>query len=231
MKFIVIGLGNFGSSLAVRLTSMGHEVIGIDEKREKIEIYKDTITQTICLDSTSEQALATLPLQECDYAIVAIGEDFGASVMTTALLKQAGVKKLISRAINPLHHKVIEALGVDLILQPEHDAASRFADSILFSGLSNSYDITDEYKIIEARLPDRYDGMLLSEVDFTNRYSLLVLTIIRTENSKSIFGHVQHKRTSLGLPSANQKLMLGDQIVLFGRLKDIELLLNAHEGM
>jgi len=227
MKFIVIGLGNFGSALSARLTSMGHEVIGLDGNREKTELFKDTITQTICMDVTNEQALSTLPLKECDYAIVTIGEDFGASVMTTALLKQAGVKKLVSRAINPLHHKVIEALGVDLILQPEYDAASRFADSILFSGLSNSYDITDEYKIIEARLPDRYDGMLLSEVDFTNRHSLLILTVIRTEESKSLFGHVQRKKKSLGLPSASQQLKLGDQIVLFGKLKDIEGLLNA----
>jgi len=229
MKFIIIGLGNFGSSLSTRLTSLGHEVIGVDERMERVEIFKDVITQTICLDSTSEQALATLPLKECDYAIVAIGEDFGASVMTTALLKQAGVSKLISRAITPLHQKVIEALGVDHILQPELDAASRFADSILFSGLSNSYDITDDYKIIEVRLPDRYDGMTLSEVDFTNRHSLLILTIIRTEESKSIFGQVSLKEKSLGLPSANQKLQKGDQILLFGKVKDIEKLLNVHD--
>lgn len=227
MKFIIIGLGNFGSSLAVRLTSMGHEVIGVDEKIERIEIFKDVITQTICLDCTSEQALSTLPLHECDYAIVAIGEDFGGSVMVTALLKQAGIKKVVSRAINPLHHKVIEALGVDMILQPEFDAASRFADSILFSGLSNSFDITDDYKIIEAILPERYDGMLLSEVDFTNRHSLLVLTVIRTEESKSIFGQVQRKKKSLGLPSANQRLQSGDLVVLFGKLKDIEKLLHT----
>ncbi len=229
MKFIVIGLGNFGSALSARLTSLGHEVIGIDGNNEKTEKFKDVITQTICLDCTNEQALATLPLKECDYAIVTIGEDFGGSVMTTALLKQAGVKKLVSRAINPLHHKVIEALGVDRILQPEYDSASRFADSILFSGLSNSFDITDDYKIIEARLPDRYDGLMLSEVDFTNRHSLLILTIIRTENSKSIFGQVQTRNRSLGLPSADQILKKGDQIVLFGKLKDIEGLLNSDE--
>jgi len=230
MKFIVFGLGNFGSSLAGRLTSMGHEVIGLDENREKVEAFKDEITQTICLDSTSEHALVNLPLKECDYAIVAIGEDFGASLMTTALLKQAGVKRVVSRAINPLHYKVLQALGVDIILQPEHDAASRFADSILFSGINNSYEITDEYKIIEARLPDRYDGMLLSEVDFTNRHSLLVLTVIRTEDSKSIFGQGLKIKRSLGLPAANQRLRLGDQIVLFGKLKDIEKLLKVSSG-
>ncbi|MHC1775430.1 MAG: TrkA family potassium uptake protein [Lentimicrobium sp.] len=229
MKFIVVGLGNFGSALSVRLTSMGHEVIGIDGNRQKTEIFKDLITQTICMDVTNEQALETLPLKECDYAIVTIGEDFGASVMTTALLKQAGVKKLVSRAINPMHYKVIEALGVDLILQPEYEAASRFADSILFSGVSNSFDVTDEYKIIEARLPDRYDGLLLSEVDFTNRHSLLVLTVIRTEESKSIFGQPVKRKKSLGLPSAGQKLKKGDLIVLFGKLKDIEGLLQKPE--
>jgi trk system potassium uptake protein TrkA len=230
MKFIVIGLGNFGSALSARLTSMGHEVIGIDQSREKTESFKDLITQTICLDCTNEQALSTLPLKECDYAIVTIGEDFGASVMTTALLKQAGVKKLVSRAISPIHRKVIETLGVDLILQPEYDAASRFADSILFSGVSNSFDITDDYKIIEAELPERYDGLLLSEVDFTNRHALLVLTVIRIEETKSIFGKLQTRRVSLGLPSANQKLLKGDFLVLFGKLKDIDNLLHKDES-
>jgi len=227
MKFIVIGLGNFGSALSARLTSMGHEVIGIDGNRQKTEVFKDVITQTICLDCTNEQALSTLPLKECDYAIVTIGEDFGASVMTTALLKQAGVKKLVSRAISPLHYKVIETLGVDLILQPEYEAASRFADSVLFSGVSNSFDVTDDYKIIEVRLPDRYDGLTLSEVDFTGRHSLLVLTIIRREESKSVFGQTQKTRKSLGLPAASQKLKKDDQIVLFGKLKDIEGLLDT----
>ena len=229
MKFIVFGLGNFGSALSVRLTSIGHEVIGIDGDRNKTEVFKDVITQTICLDSTNEQALSTLPLKECDYAIVTIGEDFGASVKTTALLKQANVKKLVSRSIIQLHYKVLETLGVDLILQPEYDAASRFADSILLSGVTNSCDVTDDYKVIEAELPERFDGLLLGEVNFTNRYSLLVLTILRKEKKKSIFGQIQENKVSLGLPKADQKLLKGDQIVIFGKLKDIESLLHSTE--
>ncbi len=227
MKFIVIGLGNFGSSLAARLTSLGHEVIGIDNNRAKVELFKDLITQTISLDSTSEQAINTLPLKEVDYAIVAIGENFGASVMTTALLKQMGVKKLVSRAISPLHHKVLETLGVDHILTPEHDAAGRFADSILFAGVTNSYEVADDYRIIEADLPNRFDGLMVREVDFTNRFSLLILTILRTIETKSIFGQVMKTKKSLGLPSADQKLLKGDVVVLFGKLNDIENLLQT----
>ncbi len=226
MKFIVIGLGNFGSALSVKLTSLGHEVIGIDGNRAKAEMYKDSITQTINLDATNEQALSTLPLKECDYAVVTIGEDFGASVMTTALLKQAGVKKLISRAINPLHHKVIETLGVDLILQPEYDSASRFVDSLLFSGVSLSFDVSDDYKIIEAPLPQRYEGLTLSEADITGRYSLMVLTILREEDKKSVFGRTRTQKHPLGLAKPDQKLMKGDEIVLFGRQRDIKRLLK-----
>lgn len=103
MKFIIIGLGNFGSALAMQLTHMGHEVIGVDGSEVKTETFKEVITQTICLDCTNELAMKTLPLRECDYAVVAIGEDFGASVMTTALLKKAGVKRIVSRAIDALH--------------------------------------------------------------------------------------------------------------------------------
>ena len=229
MKFIVIGLGNFGSALAARLTALGHEVIGVDSNRSKVELFKDVITQTISLDSTNEQAMSTLPLKEVDYAVVAIGEDFGASVMTTALLKQASVKKLVSRAISPLHHKVLETLGVDYILSPEHDAASRFADSLLLAGVSNSYEVSDNYRVIEADLPDHYDGLTLSEVDFTNRFSLLVLTILRTVETKSIFGQIIKTKKSLGLPSTSQTLKKGDEVVLFGKLKDIEDLLQAKE--
>ncbi|MEM4250192.1 MAG: TrkA family potassium uptake protein, partial [Candidatus Nitrosotenuis sp.] len=125
MKFIVIGLGNFGSSLASRLTSMGHEVIGVDSDMRKVESSKDKITHVIKLDSTDTTAINTLPLREIDVAIIAIGEDFGASIMTTALLKQNNVKRLISRALSPLHEKVLEAIGVSEIIHPEQESADR----------------------------------------------------------------------------------------------------------
>jgi len=230
MKFIVIGLGNFGSALAIRLTAMGQEVIGIDGNREKTEIFKDVITQTICLDSTNESALLTLPLNECDYAVVAIGEDFGASIMTTALLKKAGVRNLISRAINPIHHKVIETLGVDRVLEPESDSASRFADSVLYSGLNNSYAIAEDFKVIEVAMPGRYSGLSIAEIDFMNRYALMVLTVIRTEESRSIFGHVQENHRALGFPSSEMKLQKGDRLVLFGKVSDIKKLLQSPEA-
>lgn len=229
MKFIIIGLGNFGSALAVRLTSMGHEVIGVDGDRQKIELYKDLITNTICMDVTNEQAITVLPLMECDYAIVTIGEDFGASVKATALLKQAGVGKLVGRAISTIHYTVLEALGVDLILQPEYEAALRFADQVLFTGVRNSYEVAGEYRMIEAELPARYAGLRLGEVDFMKRYSLSLITVIRDEKTRVVFGQNIHERKSLGFPNPETVLQEDDVLLLFGSLRNIEDMLRRPE--
>src|SRR5689334_14125917 len=103
MQYIIIGLGNFGSTLGTELTAMGHEVIGIDTSIEKVEALKGAISHTICLDATELPALQTLPLKDTDIVVIGIGEDFGSSVMTTALFKQLNVKRIIARAISPIH--------------------------------------------------------------------------------------------------------------------------------
>lgn len=87
MKYIIVGLGNFGSSLATKLTSQGHEVIGIDIDMDKVERYKESISHTICIDSTSENAVSGLPIAQTDVVLITIGEDQGQNVMVTALFK------------------------------------------------------------------------------------------------------------------------------------------------
>lgn len=216
MKFIIIGLGNFGSSLAIHLTSLGHEVIGVDGNELKIENFKDQITQTVCLDCVNEPALRTLPLSECDYAVVAIGEDFGASVMATALLKKIGATRIISRAINPVHQTVVETLGVDMVILPELDSAIRLADRLVYTGTDNSYLITSNYKIIEYEVPARYVGFTLGEIRLEANYNLQPVTIIKKKETKTIFGQVNSERTSTGLITGNEILQKGDILMLFG---------------
>lgn len=105
MKYIIAGLGNFGSSLGMALTSKGHEVIAIDRSMQKVEAYKETISHTICMDATDECTVSGLPIADTDIVIIAIGEDQGANVMATALFKTLKAKRLISRSINPLASK------------------------------------------------------------------------------------------------------------------------------
>lgn len=123
MKYIIVGLGNFGSSLGIALTSQGHEVIGIDSSMQRVETYKEVISHTICMDATDEHTVHGLPISDTDIVVVAIGEDQGGNVMASALFKTLKAKRIISRSINPLHEKVLQAIGVSDIVNPEKEAA------------------------------------------------------------------------------------------------------------
>lgn len=100
MRYLIIGLGIYGSNLARDLTDMGHEVIGADIRSANVEAVKDYISTAYILDSTDEPSLAALPLKNVDLVIVAIGENFGASVKTVALLRKLGIRKIYARAID-----------------------------------------------------------------------------------------------------------------------------------
>ncbi|MDE7443733.1 MAG: TrkA family potassium uptake protein, partial [Muribaculaceae bacterium] len=123
MRYLIIGLGIYGSNLAKDLTEAGHEVVGADIKPTLVENIKEYISTAYIIDSTDEAALADLPLVNVDLVIVAIGENFGASIKTVALLKKLGVKHIYARAIDKLHEAILEGLHVDRILTPEQRAA------------------------------------------------------------------------------------------------------------
>ncbi len=226
MKYIIIGLGNFGSSLSVQLTSMGHEVIGIDNEMGKVEHLKDKLTHVVCLDSTDINAVNTLPLANTDMVIVCIGEDQGANIMSTAIMKQLKVKHLVSRAINPLHQTVLEAMGVDEIVHPEEDSAIRFAKKLDIKGVIDSFELTPGFNIIEARVPQRYIGKTLEEVKFRKNYNVVVLTTIKEKQEKNLLGIEKTVTKTQGVASSQTLLEQDDIIVMYGAIEDIQKLLK-----
>jgi len=226
MKFIIIGLGNFGASLAQKLTEQGNEVIGIDTSMTKVDAYKEKISHTICMDATDEYTVSGLPLKETDIVLVAIGEDQGANIMTTALLKNLEVKRLISRAINPLHKKVLQAIGVAEIVHPEEETAERWAKKLCLSNVVDSFELNDDYSIIEAKVPADYVGRTILEVGFRSEFNLLVLAIIKKIEVKSILGKTKTKTQIQGVASADNKLETDDILVLFGSNKDLQIFLK-----
>lgn len=226
MQFIIIGLGNFGAALGIRLTALGHEVIGVDNDMKKIDAVKDKITHTVQLDSTDLEAIKTLPYKNCDVAIVGIGEDLGASIMTTALLKQLGIKRLISRAISPLHETVIEAIGVDEIVHPEVDSADRLAKKLEIKGVVDSFFVSEKYNIIEATVPERYVGSTIGDADFRETYKVNIVTIIRVRYEESTLRGQQKKKKVLGVVSPKTVFENGDILVLFGHIQDIQKVLQ-----
>ena len=123
MKFIVIGLGYFGATLATRLTEQGHEVIGIDNRYERIDELKNQITSVMEMEATNENALKTLPLNDTDAVIVAIGEDIGSSILSLSILKKLGVKNIIGRIISPIHKNILNQIGIENTVHPESQTA------------------------------------------------------------------------------------------------------------
>jgi trk system potassium uptake protein len=226
MKYIVVGLGNFGSTLAMELTAMGHEVIAIDKSLEKVDNYKNQITHTITIDATDQQALLTLPLKETDIVVVGIGEDFGASVMAMALFKQLNVKQIIGRAMSPIHQKVLEAIGIDQIVRPEQEAAERLAKRLEMKGVIDSFDLGEDYNVIEATIPARYVGQTILESNIRNVYKVNVLTILRADTTKKLWNNSVQRRV-LGVVTPETRFEQNDILVLFGRINDIEKLLHT----
>ena len=226
MKYIVVGMGNFGAYLSIRLAEMGHEVIGIDSRMSKIDLIKDKITHAVTLDATDLSAVKTLPYKEVDVAIVGIGADFGASIMATAIFKQLKIKRILSRAISPLHETVLQAIGVDEIIHPEEESAERLFKRLEMKGVIDSLSLSENYTIVEVEAPERYVGRTIEEIDLRGGHNVNVLTILRFEERQSIFGVAQKRKKAQGVITPQTKVNQGDILVLFGDMKDIQEVTN-----
>lgn len=130
MKCLIIGLGNFGKTLAEQLTDMGHDVIGVDANEHRINEIKDRISVAYIMDATERLALKALPLDQMDCAIVSIGQEMDDSLRVVAVLKELGMSKVYARAIDPIHQSILRAMNIQKIFMPECYAARVFADKL-----------------------------------------------------------------------------------------------------
>lgn len=227
MKYIIIGLGNFGSSLAQKLTEKGNEVIGVDINMDKVEAIKDKITHAVCLDSTDINAVSNLPLNDTDIVIVAIGEDKGegALIMATALMKQLKVKRLISRAASALQEMILEAIGVDEIIHPEEETAERWAKKLNLQGVVDSFELTGHYSVVEIIVPKNYEGKRLKEIDLIKKYKIMVLTTLKIIDVTNALGATKQINQAQGVADSETVLNKGDVMVLYGNISDIKELI------
>jgi len=228
MKFIIIGLGHFGASLAEKLTQMGHEVIGVDKQIIKVENIKDKITQAICLDCNHQDIIKNLPIKNTDIVIVCIGEDEGANILTTALMKNVNVPRLISRSVSQIQETVLEAMHVTEIVRPEVESAERWAKKLSESSIIDSFELTDEYSIVEAKVPKNFEGKTIQEIGFNKNYKVIVLTLMENKNERNFFGLFKKvsKLEIKGIAAADTVLNEGDIMVLYGHNDNIQNLLK-----
>jgi len=221
MKFIVFGLGNYGASLSGKLVALGHEVIGVDIKMDLVEKFKNHLTHTIAMNAVTPEAVRSLPLGDVDVVINTIGENEGANIMVTALMKQLGVKRLICRVISPLQQTVLEAMDVREFVYPESDSAERLAYRLDLKGVIESFKITDKYQLIEVEVPGRYVDRRLKEIDFL-KYPVQPVTLLRLVEEKTIIGTVHKVKEVAGVLTPDTILRKGDSLLLFGEVTKLE---------
>lgn len=222
MNYVVFGLGNFGAALSQQLVKLGHEVIGVDQKIEMVERFKHAITHAIALDSTNKEAVEQLPLKDIDAAIVGIGENEGAAIMTTALLKQMSVKRIICRVTSPLQKIVLEAMNIQEFVYPEAYSAERLALKLDLAGVVDSFQINSDYRLLEVAVPRRYIGRSIIELDLARRYQLVLVSILKRVSKKNIFGNDNSELKVMGIVPPETILQEGDVLLLFGAPRDLE---------
>lgn len=222
MKYIIIGLGYFGSTLASNLTNQGHEVIGIDNNADKVDDMKDDISVVMEMDATSPNALKSLPLNDVDAVIVAIGEDIGSSILALAILKNMPIKRLIGRAITPIHRNILVQLGIQEIIQPEEDSALSVSSMLQIKDANRVMELSSDNAIAEIIIPKKYIGHSLSSVDPENRFNLKLIALKTTLKEKAnIFSAKKDSWIEYKI-DFNKPLKDTDFLVLAGKIEDIK---------
>lgn len=230
MKFCIIGLGSFGTHLARQLTRDGHEIVAVDNDPAHINALKDEIEYIIQADATDLNAFHEIPVQECDAVILAIGEDFEASLCIVSNVQQLGARRIISRIINPLHGRLLKLLKIDELMIPEAMAAAWLARSLNTPDMISSLELGGGHEIAQILVPELLVGTTLRDIELRGRYGINLVTIAKGRGQVALSSahHPIHK--VLGIPLPAREFEKDDILVIFGLAKDIRRFIRDHGG-
>ncbi len=181
MQVAVIGLGRFGSALAETLIERDHEVIVIDKNEKLVQRFVGKTDTAIVADATDDTVLRTLGLPDMDAVVVAIGDDVEASVLVCITLMDLGVKKIIAKAEDERHARILSRIGVQKVVQPEKESARHVADMISYPTITERFNISDRHAIVEIKAPKSFVGKRIRDLDLRRRYNVLIIGIRRKE--------------------------------------------------
>lgn len=218
-QFAVIGMGRFGSSVAKTLFNLGFEVLAIDSDEHRIQEVSNMVTHVVQADSTDEEALRTLGLRNFDVVIVAIGQDIQSSILTTIIVKEIGVPKVVVKAQTELHGKVLKKVGADKVIYPERDMGQRVAHHLISSNIIDYIELSEDYSIAEIEASRQMVGLNLRQLDIRAKYGCNVMAI-KTGDKMNIS------------PFAEDVIKEHDVLVVVGRNKDLqnfEMTFSEHE--
>ncbi len=177
-NFAVIGLGNFGSTVATELKRFGNYVIGIDMDEGRVSRHAEPLDQALIVDARSDEALRDAGVGECDVGVVALGHDFEASVLATMNLRLIGVDKIWAKAVSKTHHRILNHIGVERVIHPEVRMGEQVAQ-ILHNPLIRDYvSLGNTFHVVNMRIPEALTGKCLRDLDL-KRFDLRCLGVMR----------------------------------------------------
>ena len=220
-QFGVIGLGRFGSAMAMTLAELGHEVIGVDGDESRVQQLADVI-HALQLDATDEKALRAAGIQDVDVAVVSIGENIESSLLVVMQLRELGIERIVAKAVTALHGRILEKLGVSRVIFPEREMAIRVAHSLVMPNVIDYIELSRDFSIVEVPAPDLFLGRTLKQLELRPKYGLTLIAIKRRPAATGA------EVTNIA-PSADEVIQPGDVLSLLGsneRLSALDALLK-----
>ena len=175
-RYVVVGLGRFGAHLAARLYELGHEVLGVDNDADLVAAMRDRVNQVAVVDARDKSQLRSLGLRDFDVAVISVGEHLEASTLAALYCKELELK-VVARAVNEDHGKILEALGVDQVVYPERDMALRLAEKLSHANLLDFIPVGEGFSIVEVAPPASFVGKSLAELKVRQRFSVHVIAV------------------------------------------------------
>ena len=202
-SYIVIGLGRFGSALARQLCQLGAEVLAVDVSADLVQQVANDVTHAAVADARDKEVLRALGVREVDCAIIAIGEDLAASVLTVMNLKELGVPYVVCKAHDETHRRVLEKLGVDRVVIPEQEHAQRLGRSLFSHNVLDYIELSPDYGILEVPAPKTWVGKTLKELNVRAKMGVNIIAV-ESENKINVS------------PAADYRIQSGDVMVVLG---------------
>ena len=208
-SIMIIGLGQFGSTVAKSLIELDQEVLGVDIDADIVQRATTFLTHAVVADAPDELVLQSLELGQYDIVIVAIGDNTQANLMTSMMLKELNVPYVVSKAESELQGKMLKKIGVDMVLYPERDMAMRLAQSLTRDYVLDYLQLSNDIGLVEIETPEFLVGKTLIESGLRERYQLSVVAV-KTGNDIEV------------PPKPNRPLTEADRLILIGRIHDID---------
>jgi trk system potassium uptake protein TrkA len=208
-SILLIGLGRFGKHVAMKLHSLGHQIMAVDDDEERVNEILPYVTNAIIGDSTSETFLSSLGVSNFDVCIVAIGSNFQSSLETTSLLKELGAKQVVSRASRDVHEKFLLRNGADEVVYPEKQLATWTAIRYSSEHILDYIELDGEHAVYEVNIPANWVGKTVGQIDIRKKYNV------------NIMGLRNGERLELTV-TPDTVLSTGKTLMVLGQYKDIQ---------